>query len=79
VAVAAVYGHVAGFACSSKIVLTISSSDPGNIVLFGLRMVPDAATAASGGSSLFAQYRPFAILKPKNRKKGYEAERNKHK
>jgi hypothetical protein len=31
-------------------------------------MVPDAATAASGGSSLFEQYRPFAILKPKNRK-----------
>jgi hypothetical protein len=26
-------------------------------------------TAASGGSSLFAQYRPFAILKPKNKKK----------
>jgi hypothetical protein len=26
-------------------------------------------TAASGGSSLFDQYRPFAILKPKNRKK----------
>jgi hypothetical protein len=25
-------------------------------------------TAASGGSSLFTQYRPFAILKPKNRK-----------
>jgi hypothetical protein len=34
------------------------------------RMVPDAATAASGGSLLFAQYRPFAILKPKNRKGG---------
>jgi hypothetical protein len=31
-------------------------------------MVPGAATAASGGSLLFAQYRPFAILKPKNRK-----------
>jgi hypothetical protein len=31
-------------------------------------MVPDATTAASGGSLLFAQYRPFAILKPKNRK-----------
>jgi hypothetical protein len=25
-------------------------------------------TAASGGSLLFDQYRPFAILKPKNRK-----------
>jgi hypothetical protein len=25
-------------------------------------------TAASGGSSLFDRYRPFAILKPKNRK-----------
>jgi hypothetical protein len=25
------------------------------------------ATAASGGSLLFAQYAPFAILKPKNR------------
>jgi hypothetical protein len=33
-------------------------------------MVPDATTAASGGSLLFDQYRPFAfaILKPKNRK-----------
>jgi hypothetical protein len=31
----------------------------GNLVL---------VTAASGGSSLFAQHRPFAILKPKNRK-----------
>jgi hypothetical protein len=33
-----------------------------------IRMVPGVVTAASGGSSLFAQYRPFAILKPKNRK-----------
>jgi hypothetical protein len=32
-------------------------------------MVPDASTAASGGSLLYYQYRPFAILKPKNRKK----------
>jgi hypothetical protein len=31
-------------------------------------MVPDATTAASGGSLLFDQYRPFAILEPKNRK-----------
>jgi hypothetical protein len=31
-------------------------------------MVPDAITAASGGSLLFDQYRPFANLKPKNRK-----------
>jgi hypothetical protein len=38
------------------------------MLLFGLRMVPRAATAASGGSLMFAQYRPFAILKPKNRK-----------
>jgi hypothetical protein len=34
-------------------------------------MVPGVGyglTAASGGSLLFDQYRPFAILKPKNEK-----------
>jgi hypothetical protein len=31
-------------------------------------MAPDAITAASGGSLLFDQYRPFAILELKNRK-----------
>jgi hypothetical protein len=36
--------------------------------LFSLRMAPDATTAAPEGSLLFAQCRPFAILKPKNRK-----------
>jgi hypothetical protein len=38
----------------------------GGIYFFGWRMVPGAAAAASGGPLLFAQYRPFAILKPKN-------------
>jgi hypothetical protein len=37
------------------------------VVFFCLRVVPDAATAASGGSLLFAQYRPFAILNPKTK------------
>jgi hypothetical protein len=40
----------------------------GFILFFCLRVVPDAITAASGSSLLFDQYRPFAILKPKNRK-----------
>jgi hypothetical protein len=31
-------------------------------------MVPDATTAASGGSLLYDQCVPFAILKSKNRK-----------
>jgi hypothetical protein len=34
-------------------------------------MVPDATTAASGGCLLFAQYWPFAILKPKNPRRTY--------
>jgi hypothetical protein len=36
------------------------------LLFFGLRMVPGAVTAASEGTLLFDQYRPFAILKPKN-------------
>jgi hypothetical protein len=43
------------------------------MLLFGLRVVPDAFTAASGGSLLFDQYRPFANLKPKNRKPNSES------
>jgi hypothetical protein len=39
-----------------------------SVEFLGLRVVPDAATAASGGSLLFHQYRPFTTLKPKNRK-----------
>jgi hypothetical protein len=35
-------------------------------------MVPDALTAASGGTLLYYQCGPFAILKPKNRKTGGE-------
>jgi hypothetical protein len=37
------------------------------MLFFGLRKVPGAATAASGGCLLFDQYWPFAILIPKNR------------
>jgi hypothetical protein len=37
-------------------------------IVLCLRVVPDAIAAASGGSLLFDQYRPFAIPKPKNRK-----------
>jgi hypothetical protein len=38
--------------------------------IFGFRMAPGVAHAASGGPLLFARCVPFAILKPKNRKTG---------
>jgi hypothetical protein len=41
-------------------------------IVFCLRMVPDAITAASGGPLLYYRCAPFAILKPKNRKTEFD-------
>ena len=46
------------------------STEGGGILCFSLRMIPDVCYGPSGGSLLFDQYAPFAILKPKNRKTG---------
>ena len=58
------YGRIRGpFAvCSVRALCYSKTEKPKN-------REPDAITAASGGSLLFDRYRPFAILKPKNRKR----------
>jgi hypothetical protein len=53
--------HHSAIACTSN-----TEEEADYIVYFGLRVVPDATTAASGGPLLYYQCAPFAILKPKN-------------